>query len=278
LGIIATTIVATLATAPFSVMFFNRFAVYSIIANIGAMPLMAFIVMPFGLLGTILIPTGLDSYVWPVMAWGIAKIVHIAHHVAAYDGADLYLPSFGALETILITAGFLWVILWRGHYRWAGVFFVCLALLLPFATTRPMIFISERMEVILIVDKSRDNIYEWGKMNGYLRLNWLASLGLKPSVDILSYRKGDNAPHTLGLCDDYYCLFKMEGHKIAMTDHPLSLRNACENSDILIATFPVSKGICKGPYIIDRFDIWREGPTSITFTKERYKVTSVNDN
>jgi len=275
LGVVATTIIATLATAPFSVMFFNRFAVYSVIANIGAMPLMAFIVMPFGLVSTLLIPTVLDVYLWPVMAWGIAEITKIAHVVAGYDGADLYLPSFGVIDTIMIAAGFLWLLLWQGVLRWIGLVMVIAAFMIPHIAATPKIMISDRMEAIFIVDKTRDKSYIIGKGSRYLRENWLGSLGIKPSVDILSYQDGDKIDHDLGQCDDFWCHLRVNDNHIGVVFNPAALRMACQTVDLVIAKFPVKRRDCRDTDIIDRFYIWRHGPTTISFDQQGYQIESV---
>jgi len=274
-GVIVTTVIATLTTAPFSVMFFNRFAVYSVIANIGAMPLMAFIVMPFGLLAMLLIPFDLDASIWSVMEWGIVQITDIAHMVSNYKGADLHLPSFGIFETVLIGAGFLIFVLWQGVLRWVGLICIVIAFVIPQMQTSKTIFISDKMEAILIVDKSMNNLYLMGKMNGYLKRNWLGSLGYKENVDVLDYNDGDKVDKSIGYCDDFICNMQLNGVDVTILNNPIFLKSACENTDIIIAKIPITKGYCDDVYVIDRFDVWRNGATTITFKDGRYVVETV---
>ena len=274
-GIIATTVVATLATAPFSVMFFNRFAVYSVIANVGAMPLMAFLVMPFGLISTLLIPFNLDHYVWWVMEWGLINIVNIATQVASYDQANLYLPSFGYFGMTLICVGFLWLILWQGYWRWIGVLSIIIAFIIPHYDVPPRILISDKMETILIVDKNVDNLYKIGRMNRYTKSNWLGFLGVSPAVDIPSWEGGDKSKSGHYKCDDMACFLTKNDQKIGIALNPISMGSVCQNSDFVIAKIPIEDDLCREKMIIDRFDIWRNGPTLLIVGREHYTVKTV---
>lgn len=274
-GVVATTIIATLATAPFSVMFFNRFAVYSVISNFVAMPIMAFIVMPFGLLSTLLIPLGMDEYSWPVMEWGIQHITQVAHAVSSYKNADLYLPSFGTFETILICVGYLWLILWRGILRWFGVVIILVAFIIPHIGSMKTILIDEKMRSLLIVNNNGDNPFLIGKMSRYVKSNWLNSLGYSDDVDILNYNRGDNIPSSLGHCDDAVCYLEIDAVKIAIVINPLFTVDACKNSDLVITKIPMVTQYCTNAHVIDRFDVWRHGATTITFNNGRYNIETV---
>ena len=57
---ILTTVVASLATAPFAIYHFNRVALFGLLANMLAVPMMAMWIMPTGLLSMLLMPLGLE--------------------------------------------------------------------------------------------------------------------------------------------------------------------------------------------------------------------------
>ena len=75
----ATSLVAGLATAPFAAYHFNRFANYGIAANLLAMPVVSFVIMPAGVVALLLMPFGLDGPPLQVMGWGINVMLDIAH-------------------------------------------------------------------------------------------------------------------------------------------------------------------------------------------------------
>jgi competence protein ComEC len=277
LGVIITSLVATLATAPFSVMFFNRFAVYSLLSNIGAMPIMAFIVMPFGLLSVLIIPFGLDESLWPIMAWGIDQIQNIAHMTTAMPHADLRLPSFTDYEIFLISLAFIWLLLWRGILKLIAIPIIIICFISASYSGHAQIMISEKMDAILIVDKSRDKLFLIGKMNKYLKENWLGSLGLHPAVDMLQFKKGNNIDSSLGFCDDMMCSLHFDKVRVAVIINPISINQACQIHDIVISRVPMVNHFCIGDdiAIIDRFDVWRHGATTVTFHVNRYDITTV---
>lgn len=68
LGVVLTTLIAEAAIAPFSAYHFNQLTSYGLIANLVAVPLMAFVVMPLGLLALLLMPLGWMGRYWTLWA------------------------------------------------------------------------------------------------------------------------------------------------------------------------------------------------------------------
>ena len=67
-GLAMTSLVAGLATAPFATYHFHRVASLGLLANLAAMPIVTFIVMPAGLLALLAMPLGLEH--WPLVVMG----------------------------------------------------------------------------------------------------------------------------------------------------------------------------------------------------------------
>ena len=82
-GLVFTSLIATLATGPYSIYHFNRIAHYGVIANMIAVPLTGVWVMPWAVLAVILMPFGLER-AWRLvpMGWGVDGIIAIAGYVA----------------------------------------------------------------------------------------------------------------------------------------------------------------------------------------------------
>lgn len=81
-GIIATSPIGSLATTIFSVEHFHRIATYGLAANLAAMPIISFLVMPAGLAAMLLMPFGLDGPFIGIMAKSLEWVIVIAKHVA----------------------------------------------------------------------------------------------------------------------------------------------------------------------------------------------------
>lgn len=78
---IFTSLIGGLATAPFSISYFNQYSPYGLIANLLAMPVMGLIVMPFALIGMLLMPFGTDAPFLYIMGFGIHLVIDIAIYV-----------------------------------------------------------------------------------------------------------------------------------------------------------------------------------------------------
>src|SRR5262249_13019791 len=86
-GMVLTSLVATLATAAFGVYHFNRVTAYGVIANMLAVPITGFWVMPFLIVAVLLMPTGLEGLALQPAGWGIEAILWTARTVAHWPGA-----------------------------------------------------------------------------------------------------------------------------------------------------------------------------------------------
>ena len=134
--------IAGLATAPFGAAHFNQFAHYGLIANLVSVPLMGTLVMPSAVLATCLLPFGLEGFPLWVMGKGLGWILGVAHAVSALDGARGAVVTPPALVLPVMAVGALWIMLWQGRLRWAGIAPLSLALVLWFGAERPFVLIS----------------------------------------------------------------------------------------------------------------------------------------
>jgi competence protein ComEC len=122
LGIGLTTVVCTVATAPFTIYHFNRFAVYSVAANVVAVPITGFWVMPWGIVSCLLMPLRLEAWGLVPMGWGIDAIAWIARQVTAWPGAIVTAPAMPFWGLFLVVCGGLWLAIWRRAWRlWGAV-------------------------------------------------------------------------------------------------------------------------------------------------------------
>jgi competence protein ComEC len=138
-----TSLVAGLATAPFSAFHFNVLGQYGLLANMLAMPAMGVVVMPAAVGALFLAPFGLDWLALIPMGWGIGYVIAVADFVAALDGAAVGVPAGPGISLALLAFGALFVLLWVGRLRWAGLAAVALAAGTWGAHPRPDLLISE---------------------------------------------------------------------------------------------------------------------------------------
>ena len=84
---VAASLVAGMATGPFSMQHFNRTAVYGLVANLATSPVADFILMPALALGAALEPLGLGApFLW-LAGKGVEMMLAVGHWTAGLPGA-----------------------------------------------------------------------------------------------------------------------------------------------------------------------------------------------
>jgi hypothetical protein len=124
-----TSLIGSLATTMFSVEHFHRIATYGLAANLAAMPIISFLVMPAGLVAMLLMPFGLDGPFIAVMATSLGWVITIARHVAGWGG-DFTVGQQHAWFLPSGVCGFLLLTLLRTRLRYLGMPFLVVALVL----------------------------------------------------------------------------------------------------------------------------------------------------
>lgn len=142
LAVVLSSAVAGAATAPVAAAHFNRVAQFGLLANLLTVPLMGALVIPAAVIAGVLAPLGLAWLGLAVMRLGILWILGVAHWVAGLEGAVWPVPAPMAGVLPLLAVGMLWLFLWRGRARWAGLAPALLALGLWHQTERPALLIS----------------------------------------------------------------------------------------------------------------------------------------
>lgn len=108
------------ALAPIALFHFHREGLYGAVANIFAIPLTTFVVMPLELLALIFGVVGLGAPFWWLTHQALGLLLWIAHTAGNAPGAVAMLPSFPTAAFALMVGGGLWTCLWRTRLRWAG--------------------------------------------------------------------------------------------------------------------------------------------------------------
>ena len=119
-SLLLTGLVVEAALMPIAVYHFHKAGLYGAAANIVAIPLTTFVVMPLEALALIAEPTGLAGPLWWLLERTLALLLWLAHRVAAAPGAVAALPAMPDGAFALIVVGGLWTALWRTQARWLG--------------------------------------------------------------------------------------------------------------------------------------------------------------
>jgi len=118
---IAVSFVAGLATGPFAIQHFNRVSTWGLLANLAVAPISSFLMMPGLALGAALTPFGLGQAPLEVAGWAIGLMNRVAELAAQAPASEMLVPSAPAWVLPASFLGLLFVCLWKGPLRWAGL-------------------------------------------------------------------------------------------------------------------------------------------------------------
>ncbi|RNJ64381.1 MAG: ComEC family competence protein [Porphyrobacter sp. IPPAS B-1204] len=138
-----TGLVIELALMPIVQFHFHRAGLYGSVANVFAIPLVTFISMPMIALGLLLDLVGLGAPCWWVVQQSLDLMLWIAHFTASQPGAVRLTAQMGGLAIALFIAGELWLALWRGRVRLAGLLPIAAAIGLVWATPVPDVLVAD---------------------------------------------------------------------------------------------------------------------------------------
>lgn len=231
-ALIFTSLLAGSATAPFAAYHFNRTAPFSLLANLLALPVMSVWITPTACMAGLLAPFGLAEPALRAMGMGIEQILVIAHWVAGLPGADQ--PVRAAPSAVLgwIALGGLWIALWRGRWRLAGLGGIAVGLALwANASPRPDILVAPGARLVGLMG-TEGRALDHGSAQRFAADTWLRRDGDRASQAAAAARPG----------------FASEGRKLSADlangwrlevrggrPEPADLRALCRPQTLLIA-------------------------------------------
>jgi competence protein ComEC len=127
-GLLVTGIAIEIILAPITLFHFHRTGLYGAMANIIAIPLTTFVIMPFEAAAILLDLVGLGAPFWWVAGHGILSILSIAHFVSDLPGAVATLPGMPNWAFALTVVGVFWSGVFKTRIRWAGLLPICVGI------------------------------------------------------------------------------------------------------------------------------------------------------
>jgi competence protein ComEC len=120
-GLLLTGLVVELALMPFALYHFHKAGLYGVFANLVAIPLTTFVVMPLETGALLLDAVGFGKPLWVITGVTIDAMLELAHRIANSEGAVAMLPTMPRWAFALMIVGGLWTCLWAGKIRIWGL-------------------------------------------------------------------------------------------------------------------------------------------------------------
>jgi len=268
-GIGLTTLVASLATAPFAAFHFHKLAQFSLLGNLAAMPLVGILIMPMALLALLAMPFGLEAGPLWIMAQGIEFLTAVAGYVSGLDGAVVHVAAMPTHALVLLVVGGLWLCLWRRPWRSAGLIIAAIGVAIAGNLPRPDVLIEREGKTLAVrTDKGLLAIPTAQRVT-YSIDKWLLADGDGTVAD-LGKRTGAYR------CDEHACVATVKGQAITFLRHPAALREECRRADIIVSQFPFRRRCPKARVIVDKLDFRREGAHAVYLEGEKIRVETVS--
>ena len=171
LGLIVTSLIAGTATAVFGAYHFQRVSPLGLFANLAAMPIVSVLVMPFALIGVVLMPFGLDQWAFAIMGKGLTAMIAVAEWFSAISPFD----SVGAVPAgavVLITLALVLSTLPTTWLRLAAVP-VALAGIAAIATRElPHVLVSEDGRLVVAIAGGGDVAVNRSRPSAFVMKDW----------------------------------------------------------------------------------------------------------
>lgn len=142
LSLIMTGIAIELILAPIALYHFHKTGLYGALANVVAIPLTTFIIMPAEALALLLDLAGWGAPFWWIAGQGIALILWLAHEVSSLPGAVSMLPAMPDWAFGSIILGALMFGLLRTKARYIGLIPFSIGMAALLAAPRPDLLIT----------------------------------------------------------------------------------------------------------------------------------------
>jgi len=270
-SLLLTGVAVELALMPIGLFHFHQAGLYGALANIVAIPLTTFVIMPLEALALLLDTVGLGWPAWWLTDQALALLLWLARTTAAAPGAVAAFPTMPAGAFALMVAGGLWLALWRTAIRWAGAVPLAIGLGWMLATPAPDLIVTGdgRHLAVRMADGSMALLRD--RAGDYTR-DMLAETGGSDAEPVaLSEQPGAR-------CSLDACLIEHRAGnrlwRVAATRSPYTLPWAefvalCRSVDVMISDRRLPAGCTPRWLKLDRPALARTGGVAIAFASGR---------
>ncbi|AGA65088.1 DNA internalization-related competence protein ComEC/Rec2 [Liberibacter crescens BT-1] len=287
--ILLTSLISSLATSLFLIQHFHNIVVYGFLANLAAIPLLSFIVIPAAFATIFLIPLSLDHIPLQIMGWGLELIIAIAQSISRW-GNVIYIGRIPSVLFISLLIGFLILTLLKTALCHIGTIIIVLSMSAFFflhPTPKPDLLISDNGRLVAFVKE--DTLFT-NRTNPprFIFSQWQTALAAKnhqkpqkinnkripsewdqKSIKILL----NSFPFRQFVCiDKLLCTGQHEtGTIISVIEKIESINIACKTSDVIVTAINIDPALCNVRLLITPKILRKSGSLEIIIIKSPKK-------
>jgi competence protein ComEC len=273
-GLAATSLVAGTATALFAAWHFQRVSPLGLVANLATMPIISAVVMPFLVLGLVLMPFGLDGPAFAVMGKGIGLFTGIAIALSKHSPFDA-IGILPASAVVCLTLALVILTLTTTRLRIAALPFLAVGVVLIARRPAPDLFISEDARLVALKLSDGSVTVNRNRPNSFTLEDWtramMATDVVKPGRTASSAMP-EIAPEVPFSCTRTLCVaWNARGVVVAQAASEDAARDACAVASLIVIDDATAGDPCgaDGPAIVTKRDLARYGAAAVTFQETR---------
>jgi competence protein ComEC len=267
LGLVTTTLVASIATAPFSAYHFQSLNSYGLIGNALALPLVSVVVMPSAVLGVLAYPFGLDRPVWQVMGAAVEQVLAVSAWVGGFSGSTVVVPALSIGALALLSLSLLILTIPASLLCWIALVPAGIGLAFATAPDRYEIFI-DREGAGAAIRGSQGQLALVGRPSDFVTEQWLRADGDARNADDASLRREAR-------CDGAGCVVVAgDGRLIAFVQDYAAFEEDCRRAHVIVTRL-LAPPTCRGAFVLDGEALKERGATTLRLKPDVIEVTSI---
>lgn len=265
LAMVATGLSVEFALIPFALYHFHRAGLYGIGANLIAIPLTTFAIMPLEAAALFLDLFGLGAPAWFLAGKSIDLLLWLAHSVGGASGAVATLASMPGWAFAFMIVGGLWLCLWTTRVRLAGLVPFLIGALGSVAAPVPALLVTGDGKHLAIVDSDGAPRILRDRSGDFIREVLAESAGFDGDPGLLSEADGADCSHDSCVADirsggrDWRVFATRSANLI---DWPRMIA-ACSSADIVISDRRLPRGCVPRWLKLDSRTLRRTGGVAI---------------
>ena len=206
-GLLLTALVAELVLSPIALAQFGRAGLYGVLANVVAVPLTSFVIMPLLALWLLLASLGLGFLLSWALAPALGALGGIGVAVAKWPGASVTLPAMPESAMFTLFMGGLLLLLFYGRLRFIGLPVLAAGVLLALYAPRPDLFVgADGRQVGVVRDGTLYTLR--GHRGGFLVRNWAEQADAAPAARL--------ADLPAARCNALLCRVPLQGGRVLL--------------------------------------------------------------
>ncbi|MDA7705418.1 ComEC/Rec2 family competence protein [Rickettsiales bacterium] len=150
IAIIFTSLIVQIFTAIFVIYHFNHYQIYGILANLAAIPLVSFIILPLSFICLFAIPLGLEFLPLEILGFFVEKLLNLSEFVANLPNSNFNIQNIPFLSFLLIIFGQILICIWQNKLRFLGLLPILAGILIIIFTPLPKFIINKNSSFFAI--------------------------------------------------------------------------------------------------------------------------------